>query len=170
MKSAQLLQLAFIAVAATAVYGFVSMAREAETRRACVLAPCALPRRPQSHVPDSALPDADGKGVHLAVSRKNGGLNFWTTTASLVSRLLWQSLARRSNRDDVVVLPFHRLNKDVALTALQHTCALPPFSCFRSRVQRGSRPVRDRLFRRLDHRPQGHRASLRRRGTGRMRW
>ena len=36
MKPAALLQMAFITVAALAVYAFVSMARDSETRRACV--------------------------------------------------------------------------------------------------------------------------------------
>jgi peroxiredoxin len=129
--------MAFIAVAATAVYSFVAMAREAETRRACVPL-CAM--RPtyagrNRTVPDFALPDAEGKEVHLSQFRgKTVILNFWTTTCQPCLEEM-PSLADFAKvvakRSDVVVLTISTdLTKDVALSAL-HTLLhepKPPFS------------------------------------------
>ena len=126
MKSAGLLQMAFIAVAAVAVYTFVSMARNSETRRACVPV-CAM--RPayagrNRTAPDFALPDAEGKQVHLSQFRgKTVILNFWTTTCQPCLEEM-PSLAEfakvLAKRNDVVVLTISTdLTKDVAISALQ---------------------------------------------------
>src|SRR5688500_1699110 len=109
MKPAALLQTGFIVIAATAVYAFVSMARDSETRRACVPM-CAM--RPayaarNRTAPDFALPDADGKQVRLSQFRgKTVVLNFWTTTCQPCLEEM-PSLAEFAKvvakRDDVVV-------------------------------------------------------------------
>ena len=126
MKSAAVLQMGFIVVAATAVYSFVSMAKNSETRRACVPV-CAM--RPayaakNRTAPDFTLPDADGKQVKLSQYRgKTVILNFWTTTCQpcLEEMPSLADLAKvLAKRDDVVVLTVSTdLTKDVALTALQ---------------------------------------------------
>ena len=83
MKPAALIQLAFIVLAGIAVFAFVSMARDAETRRACVPV-CAM--RPNYAArnrlaPDFELPSVDGAKVRLSQFRgKTVVLNFWTTT------------------------------------------------------------------------------------------
>ncbi|HMI89461.1 MAG TPA: TlpA disulfide reductase family protein [Polyangiaceae bacterium] len=137
MKPAALLQMGFIAVAASAVYAFVAMARDSETRRACVPI-CAM--RPtyagrNRTAPDFVLPDADGNQVHLSQFRgKTVILNFWTTTCQPCLEEM-PSLADFAKvvakRDDVVVLTISTdLTKDVALSAL-HTLLgepKPPFS------------------------------------------
>jgi peroxiredoxin len=137
MKPAALLQMAFIALAAMAVYAFISMARDSETRRACVPI-CAM--RPtyagrNRTAPDFVLPDAEGKQVHLSQFRgKTVILNFWTTTCQPCLEEM-PSLADFAKvvakRDDVVVLTISTdLTKDVALQAL-HTLLRepkPPFS------------------------------------------
>ena len=126
MKPTALLQMAFIAVAAVAVYGFVTMARASETRRACVPV-CAM--RPtyagrNRTAPDFALPDESGNQVKLSQFRgKTVVLNFWTTTCQPCLEEM-PSLAELAHvlakRDDVVVLTVSTdLTKDVALTALQ---------------------------------------------------
>jgi peroxiredoxin len=120
------LQLGFIVIAALAVYGFVSMARDSETRRACVPV-CAM--RPtyagrNRTAPDFSLPDADGNQVKLSQFRgKTVVLNFWTTTCQPCLEEM-PSLADFAKvvakRDDVVVLTISTdLTKDVALSALQ---------------------------------------------------
>jgi peroxiredoxin len=137
MKPGALLQTGFIAIAATAVYGFVSMARDSEVRRACVPV-CAM--RPayagrNRTAPDFTLPDADGSQVRLSQFRgKTVVLNFWTTTCQPCLEEM-PSLAEFAKivakRDDVVVLTISTdLTKDVALSAL-HTLLRdpkPPFS------------------------------------------
>ena len=137
MKPAALLQTAFIVAAALAVYAFVSMARDSETRRACVPV-CAM--RPayagrNRKAPDFVLPDADGNQVRLSQFRgKTVVLNFWTTTCQPCLEEM-PSLAEFAKvvakRDDVVVLTISTdLTKDVALSAL-HTLLhepKPPFS------------------------------------------
>jgi len=126
MKSAGLVQMAFIAVAAVAVHTFVSMARNSETRRACVPV-CAM--RPayagrNRTAPDFALPDAEGKQVHLSQFRgKTVILNLWTTTCQPCLEEM-PSLAEFAKvvakRDDVVVLTISTdLTKDVSISALQ---------------------------------------------------
>src|SRR4029079_13453119 len=83
MKPAALIQMAFIVLAGIAVYAFVSMAREAETRRACVPACAMHPNyagRNRS-APDFELEDVNGGKVPLSDYRgKTVVLNFWTTT------------------------------------------------------------------------------------------
>jgi peroxiredoxin len=126
MKPAALLQMAFIVVAATAVYSFVAMAKDSETRRACVPV-CAM--RPayagrNRMAPDFTLPDADGKQVQLSHYRgKTVVLNFWTTTCQpcLEEMPSLADLAKvLAKRDDVVVLTISTdLTKDIALSALQ---------------------------------------------------
>jgi peroxiredoxin len=116
----------FIVVAATAVYSFVSMAKDSETRRACVPV-CAM--RPtyaarNRMAPDFTLPDADGKQIKLSQYRgKTVILNFWTTTCQpcLEEMPSLADLAKvLAKRDDVVVLTVSTdLTKDVALSALQ---------------------------------------------------
>jgi peroxiredoxin len=137
MKPAAALQMGFIVIAALAVYAFVSMARDSETRRACVPV-CAM--RPtyagrNRTAPDFTLPDADGNQVRLSQYRgKTVVLNFWTTTCQpcLEEMPSIADLAKvLAKRDDVVVLTISTdLTKDVALTAL-HTLLRepkPPFS------------------------------------------
>lgn len=110
MKLGQLAQLVFIAIAALAVYGFVTVSREAETRRVC-LPLCAL--RPayaaQNRIaPDFELPDMNGRPQKLSDYRgKIVVLNFWTKTCKpcLEEMPAFAELARMlQNRDDVVVL------------------------------------------------------------------
>jgi peroxiredoxin len=83
MKPAQIAQLIFIALAALAVYMFVTAAQDGEARASCT-AMCAL--RPayanQNRLaPDFELPDLSGKPVKLSSFRgKTVVLNFWTKT------------------------------------------------------------------------------------------
>jgi peroxiredoxin len=83
LKLASVVQLAFIVLAGMAVFAFISMARDAETRRACVPV-CAM--RPayagQNRLaPDFELPSSKGTKVRLSRFRgKTVILNFWTTT------------------------------------------------------------------------------------------
>lgn len=85
MKLGQLAQIAFIAIAAFAVYGFVTVGRDAEVRRVC-LPLCAL--RPayaaQNRIaPDFELSDLEGRKVKLSDYRgKTVILNFWTKTCA----------------------------------------------------------------------------------------
>ena len=118
--------MAFIVVAAIAVYAFVSMARDAETRRACVPLCAMRPTYAAKNriAPDFTLPDADGNQVSLAHFRgKTVVLNFWTTTCQpcleeMPSLADFAKVVAR--RKDVVVLTISTdTTKDVALTALQ---------------------------------------------------
>ncbi len=82
MRSA-LAQLAFIAVAALAVYGFVQAAQGDQRRSACTalcaMAPAYAGRNRVA--PDFELPDMDGNLVKLSSFRgKTVILNFWTIT------------------------------------------------------------------------------------------
>lgn len=83
MKPAALAQLAFIAVAALAVYLFVTAAQDGEARSACT-ALCALAPQYANRdraAPDFELPNLDGKRVKLSSYRgKTVVLNFWTKT------------------------------------------------------------------------------------------
>lgn len=110
MKLGQLAQLVFIAIAAVAVYGFVTMSREAETRRVC-LPLCALGPSYAARnrlAPDFELPDMSGKVQKLSDYRgKIVVLNFWTKTCQpcLEEMPAFAELARMvAGRDDVVVL------------------------------------------------------------------
>lgn len=83
MEFARLAELAFIGCAAVGVYGFVSAAKDGETRRSCT-ALCAL--RPayaaQNRLaPDFELPSINGGTLKLSSLRgKAVILNFWTKT------------------------------------------------------------------------------------------
>lgn len=110
MKLGQLAQIVFIAVAAAGVYGFVTVSREAETRRVC-LPLCAM--RPayaaqNRTAPDFELPDLRGNKVKLSDFRgKTVVLNFWTKTCKpcLEEMPSLAELARMAEgRKDVVVL------------------------------------------------------------------
>jgi peroxiredoxin len=77
------LQLAFVLVAAFAVYNFVTVVKEAEHRRACI--PECLVRPDYAgadkKAPDFTLKDMKGRDVHLSDYRgKVVVLNFWTKT------------------------------------------------------------------------------------------
>jgi len=80
---APIAHLAFVAAAAVAVYSFVSVARESETRRRCTPT-CLLRPNYAGHerkAPSFALKDAKGKTVTLDDYRgKVVVLNFWTKT------------------------------------------------------------------------------------------
>jgi thiol-disulfide isomerase/thioredoxin len=81
VKFAQAAQLGFVAIAALAVYGFVSTARDAEARRACG-AMCGL--RPNYAARDRRAPDFElstmsgGKARLSDFRGKVVILNFWT--------------------------------------------------------------------------------------------
>jgi peroxiredoxin len=83
MKIATAAELGFVFLTATAVYLFVSVARDSETRRACVPV-CAM--RPSYAgrnriAPDFALTGLDGRRMRLSDFRgKAIVLNFWTST------------------------------------------------------------------------------------------
>lgn len=110
MKLGQLAQIVFIAIAAAGVYGFVTVSRDAETRRVC-LPLCAL--RPayaaqNRTAPDFELSDMSGKKVKLSDFRgKTVILNFWTKTCRpcLEEMPSLANLARMiEKRSDVVLL------------------------------------------------------------------
>lgn len=83
MAFARIAELAFIGCAALGVYGFVTAAKDGETRRSCT-ALCAL--RPNyaaqnRTAPDFELPSINGGKVRLSSYRgKVVILNFWTKT------------------------------------------------------------------------------------------
>ncbi len=85
MKSATLVQIAFILAAALVVFGFVRAAQSDQRRTSCT-ALCAL--RPayagrDRLAPDFELPDMTGKPVRLSSFRgKTVFLNFWTKTCA----------------------------------------------------------------------------------------
>lgn len=77
------LQIAFVGVAAVAVYGFVSASKEAEHRRSCTAECLVHPdyAGADRKAPDFGLKDMSGKDVHLADYKgKVVVLNFWTKT------------------------------------------------------------------------------------------
>jgi peroxiredoxin len=77
------LQLAFVAAAAAAVYGFVTVAKEAERRRACTAECLTSPDYAGADrtAPDFALKDMNGREVKLSDYRgKVVLLNFWSKT------------------------------------------------------------------------------------------
>jgi len=83
VKAANLAEFVFIALAAAGVYGFVTAARDGETRRACTSL-CAM--RPDYAgrnrlAPDFELPSITGQKVSLSSYRgKTVIMNFWTKT------------------------------------------------------------------------------------------
>ncbi|HEY8945522.1 MAG TPA: TlpA disulfide reductase family protein [Polyangiaceae bacterium] len=85
MQFPQIAQIGFIALASLGVFGFVSAARDGETRRACASL-CAL--RPNyaaqnRTAPEFELPALDGGKVRLSDYRgKVVILNFWTKTCA----------------------------------------------------------------------------------------
>lgn len=126
MKPAALIQMAFIVLAGVAVFAFVSMARESETRRACVPLCLMHPTYAGRNrlAPDFTLPDTDGNQVRLSQFRgKTVVLNFWTTTCQPCLEEM-PSLADFakvvSTRKDVVVLTISTdATKEIAVSALQ---------------------------------------------------
>ena len=126
MKPAQLAQLAFILVAGFAVFAFITMARDAETRRACVPV-CAM--RPSyagrnRRAPDFALTSSKGIKVRLSQYRgKTVVLNFWTTTCQpcLEEMPSLAELAKilRTRKDVAVVTISTDASKDTAMQALK---------------------------------------------------
>lgn len=83
MKIGTIVQLAFILVAAIAVYGFVRAAQNDQRYSSCT-ALCAMGPTYASRdrvAPDFELPDLDGRMVRLSSFRgKTVFLNFWTKT------------------------------------------------------------------------------------------
>lgn len=83
MRTATIIQLLFIALAAVAVYGFVYAARNDQRRTTCT-ALCAMVPNYAGHnrtAPDFELPDMNGNKVRLSSFRgKTVVLNFWTQT------------------------------------------------------------------------------------------
>lgn len=109
-KTSTFVQLAFIAAAAIAVYGFVRAAQNDQRRASCT-ALCAMSPAYAGRnrlAPDFELPDLDGKPVKLSSFRgKTVILNFWTRTCRpcLDEMPAIADLARMlKSRDDVVVL------------------------------------------------------------------
>jgi len=146
MKPAALIQLAFIVLAGVAVFAFVSMAREAETRRACVPACVMRPNYAGRNrlAPDFELEDVKGGKFKLSELRgKTVVLNFWTTTCQpcleempSIADLAKVLESRRAKafaswRPDIVVLTVSTdANKETAMTALKtllHDENGPPF-------------------------------------------
>jgi peroxiredoxin len=128
MKPAALIQLAFIVLAGVAVYAFISMAREAETRRACVPVCAMHPDYAGTNrlAPDFELTDADGNKVRLSQFRgKTVVLNFWTTTCQpcleeMPSLADLAKVVKSAKRDDIAVLTVSTdATKEIALSTLQ---------------------------------------------------
>jgi peroxiredoxin len=150
MKRSTLIQAAFIVLATIAVYAFVSMARDAETRRACVPV-CAM--RPtyagrNRLAPDFELPDVDGNKFRLSQFRgKTVVLNFWTTTCQpcleeMPSLADFAKVVRQ--RKDVVVLTVSTdATKEIATSALQ-TLLKEPKAPFLVLLDPDSTVVRDK--------------------------
>lgn len=125
MKPAALIQFAFILVAGVAVYAFVSMAREAETRRACVPVCLMHPNYSGRNrlAPDFELNNVKGGKVRLSDFKgKTVVLNFWTTTCQpcLEEMPSLADFAKVVAKRDIVVLTISTdANKEIALSALK---------------------------------------------------
>src|SRR5450432_3870732 len=125
MKPAALIQFAFILVAGVAVYAFVSMAREAETRRACVPVCLMHPNYSGRNrlAPDFELDNVKGGKVRLSDFKgKTVVLNFWTTTCQpcLEEMPSLADFAKVVAKRDIVVLTISTdTNKEIALSALK---------------------------------------------------
>lgn len=132
---ASVVQLAFIGLAAFAVYGFVGMAKDSELRRRCS-ALCAM--KPEyagtsRKVPSFSLNDLDGKPVSLdAFRNKVVVLNMWSTSCRpCVEELpeLAELTQVLKKRDDVVVVTIANDEKadDVRDFLKSVLPAAPPF-------------------------------------------
>jgi len=110
LKTATIIQLAFIVAAAVVVFGFVSAAKTDQARASCTSL-CGLRPAYAGHdrrAPDFELPDLDGKRVKLSSFRgKTVFLNFWTETCGpckdeMPSVAMLARIAK--TRQDMVVL------------------------------------------------------------------
>jgi peroxiredoxin len=126
MKPAALIQLAFVVLAGVAVYAFVSMARDAETRRACVpvcqMRPNYVGRNRLA--PDFELETAEGGKVRLSDFRgkKTVVLNFWTTTCQpcLEEMPSLAEFTKVATKRDIAVLTVSTdANREIAMSALK---------------------------------------------------
>lgn len=136
MKPALLVQTAFIALAGVAVFSFVSMARDAETRRGCVPICVMRPSYAGQNrlAPDFELEDEAGAKVRLSQYRgKTVVLNFWTTTCQPcleeMPSLADLTKVLRTRKDVVVLTVSTDLSKQTAATTLQTLLqGKPPFT------------------------------------------
>jgi len=126
MKPSALIQLAFVLLAGLAVYTFVTMARDAEARRACIPVCAMHPNYAGRNrlAPDFELEDANGGKLRLSKFRgQTVVLNFWTTTCQpcLEEMPSLAELAKvlKSRKDTVVLTVSTDANKDLALTAIK---------------------------------------------------
>jgi peroxiredoxin len=127
VKPAALAQIAFILLAGIAVFAFITMAKEAETRRACIPVCAMRPNYAGNNrlAPDFELPDANGAKVRLSQFRgRTIVLNFWTTTCQpcleeMPSLADFASVVK-GRKDIAVVTVSTDANKETAMSAL-HT-------------------------------------------------
>jgi peroxiredoxin len=136
VKPAIVVQFAFMALAGLAVYAFVLMARDAETRRGCVPICVMRPSYAGQNrlAPDFELEDEAGSKVRLSQFRgKTVVLNFWTTTCQPCLEEM-PSLADltkmlRTRKDVVVLTVSTDLSKATAASTLQTLLqGKPPFT------------------------------------------
>lgn len=136
MKLGQLAQFAFVLLAAAAVYLFVSMAKDAESRRSCVPLCAMHPNYAGDNrsAPDFELSDMQGAKVRLSQFRgKTVLLNFWTKTCGpcLEEMPSLADLAKvLAPRKDVVLLTVSTDGgPDAVMSTLQTVLKeKPPFS------------------------------------------
>lgn len=154
MKLGPLAQVAFIAVAAVTVYGFVRAAQNDQRYSACT-AICQM--RPDyaarnRTAPDFELPDLEGKMVRLSQFRgKTVFLNFWTKTCrpcleEMPSLLELGKVV--SKRSDMVLLT---ISTDESATDVRDTLkvVLNEEPSFRVLIDAESSVVRDKFGTRL---------------------